>query len=99
MSNKTVQIEEISNFLDITSDLCPMTFVKARLFLEKQHIGHLVQIKLAAGEPLDNLPEALRLDGHEVISVLADDGRQVQVPASHHCNYVMLLRVGELSPA
>jgi len=99
MSNKVVKKEEIASTLDITADLCPMTFVKARLFFEKQQIGHLVQIKLSAGEPLENLPEALKLDGHEIISVLADDGGPIQQPASQNCYYTMVLRVAGLAPA
>ena len=60
---------EVSDRLDITRDLCPMTFVKARLFLEKRQSGQIVEILLSEGEPLENLPSALRLDGHALQSL------------------------------
>lgn len=69
MSDKQVNKVEVSEVLDITQDLCPMTFVKARLFIEKRLPGQVVEIHLAAGEPLDNLPNALTLDGHEVLKL------------------------------
>ena len=61
---------KVSDCLDITRDLCPMTFVKARLFLEKCQSGQIVEILLAEGEPLENLPTALRLDGHSLLSLV-----------------------------
>ncbi len=61
---------EVSDCLDITRDLCPMTFVKARLFLEKCQSGQIVEILLSEGEPLENLPAALHLDGHALQSLV-----------------------------
>ena len=69
MANYSLKSEEISAFLDISSDLCPMTFVKTRLFLEGRPKGQVVEITLAEGEPLDNLPTAVQLDGHEILSL------------------------------
>lgn len=60
---------QVSERLDITRDMCPMTFVKARLFLEKCQHGQIVEILLSEGEPLENLPDALKLDGHKLISL------------------------------
>jgi hypothetical protein len=38
--------------LDITTDVCPMTFVKTRLKLEKMTKGQILAVILNAGEPL-----------------------------------------------
>ena len=55
--------------LDITREVCPLTFVKAKLLLEKMAAGQVASIRLAAGEPLDNLPRSLRVQGHAVLEV------------------------------
>ena len=73
--------------LDITRDLCPVTFVKSRLFIEKQQPGDTIEIRLSAGEPLDNLPEALTLDGHQVLSLGAIDNSAN--------TYQLILKIGE----
>ena len=37
--------------LDITSEVCPLTFVKTKLLLEKMAVGEVASIRLSAGEP------------------------------------------------
>ena len=60
--------------LDITREVCPLTFVKAKLLLEKMAEGQVASIRLAAGEPLDNLPRSLRDQGHTVLAVAPEAG-------------------------
>ena len=55
-------------FLDITDKMCPMTFVKTKLLLEKMVHGETAEVRLRAGEPLENVPRSLRELGQEVIS-------------------------------
>lgn len=55
--------------LDITADICPMTFVRTKLRLEKMAPGELLNIRLREGEPLENVPRAVRDHGHEVLSL------------------------------
>ena len=42
-------------FLDITEFVCPMTFVRAKLLLERMQPGEVAEIRLNAGEPLQNV--------------------------------------------
>lgn len=56
-------------FLDITQDVCPMTFVKARLQIEKMKQGELLEIRLRGAEPLKNVPDSLTELGHEILSL------------------------------
>ena len=56
-------------FLDITEDVCPMTFVKARLQIEKMKEGQLLEIRLKGKEPLTNVPDSLTELGHRILSV------------------------------
>ena len=56
-------------FLDITQDLCPMTFVKARLQIEKMNQGEVLQIRLLGDEPLKNVPDSLTELGHLIVTL------------------------------
>lgn len=60
-------------FLDITDYICPMTFVKTTLFLEGIEPGETVAVRLNAGEPLENVPNAAREHGHEVLEIAPED--------------------------
>lgn len=53
--------------LDITSEVCPMTFVRTKLALEKMAPGELLSIRLRDGEARENVPQAARDHGHEVV--------------------------------
>ena len=59
--------------LDIRSEICPMTFVRTRLALDKMQPGQVLCVYLKGAEPLANVPRTAREQGHEVIS-LTDDG-------------------------
>ncbi len=61
-------------FLDITGDVCPMTFVRAKLLVEKMPAGGVARIRLKGREPLENVPRSLAELGHVVESLAAEDG-------------------------
>lgn len=50
-----------------------MTFVKARLALERIHPGETLVIRLNSGEPVENLPRSLGELGHRVLALTAED--------------------------
>lgn len=56
-------------FLDITEDICPMTFVKTRLLIEKMSPGEIAEIRLTGGEPLENVPASVTELGHIVLGI------------------------------
>ena len=60
-------------FLDITDKICPMTFVKTKLLVERMEIGETAQIRLRSGEPLENVPRSLKEIGQEIISLEEDE--------------------------
>jgi TusA-related sulfurtransferase len=62
--------------VDITREVCPMTYVRVKLALEGLVAGQTLEVLLRGAEPLKNVPRSAREDGHEVISLEAlDDGR------------------------
>ena len=56
-------------FLDITSEVCPLTFVKTKLKVEGMAIGQTLEVRLNAGQPLENVPRSLAELGHSILSV------------------------------
>ena len=61
-------------FIDITGDVCPLTFVKTKLLLEKMPPGAIATVRLKGVQPLDNVPRSVRAHGHEVMSLEPEDG-------------------------
>jgi tRNA 2-thiouridine synthesizing protein A len=71
MTDKQVADKE----LDITSEVCPMTFVRTRLALDRMAPGEILLVRLRGDEPLRNVPRTAREQGHEVLSLdIAADG-------------------------
>ena len=61
--------------IDITADLCPMTFVRTRLALDRMTPGQVLEVRLRGDEPLRNVPRTAAEQGHAVLSlVTAADG-------------------------
>ena len=59
-------------YLDITGDLCPITFVKTKLLVERMEPGEVAEVRLNSGEPLENVPRSLKEAGHDVLGVEAE---------------------------
>jgi len=56
-------------FLDISQEVCPLTLVRAKLFLEALGPGIHAVIRLPDGEPRENLPRMLTELGHDVLGL------------------------------
>ncbi|AWK86128.1 sulfurtransferase TusA family protein [Azospirillum thermophilum] len=59
-------------FLDITNEVCPLTFVKTKLLVERMAVGQTLEVRLNAGEPLENVPRSLAELGHTILAVGAE---------------------------
>ena len=57
--------------LDITGEVCPMTFVRTRLALDRMAAGAVLLVRLRGEEPLRNVPRSAAEQGHAVLSVTA----------------------------
>lgn len=58
--------------IDITGEVCPMTFVRTKLKLERMQAGEVLRVRLRGDEPLRNVPRAARDEGHAVLAIEAD---------------------------
>ncbi len=53
--------------IDITRDLCPMTFVKTRIALDRMAPGQTLLVRLRGDEPERNVPRTATEQGHAVL--------------------------------
>jgi tRNA 2-thiouridine synthesizing protein A len=58
--------------IDITGEVCPMTFVRTKLRLERMQPGEVLSVRLRGDEPLRNVPRAAREEGHIILGIIAD---------------------------
>lgn len=84
------QKEEQDFFLDITGEVCPLTFVKTKLLLERMEKGQTALVRLKGAEPLDNVPRSVREHGHEVLSLEPEESGSEGPDAVHR----LVLRKG-----
>ncbi|MFZ5801419.1 MAG: sulfurtransferase TusA family protein [Candidatus Omnitrophota bacterium] len=61
--------EAITAKLDLKGVACPLNFVKTKLKLEAMQNGQILEIILADGEPMQNVPRAIKEEGHKIIKV------------------------------
>lgn len=52
--------------LDITGELCPLTWIKTKIALERLVPGDVLTVHCPAGEALANVPRSAVEAGHEV---------------------------------
>jgi tRNA 2-thiouridine synthesizing protein A len=65
-------MQDVTREIDITRDICPMTFVRTRLALDKMAPGETLLVTLKGDEPLRNVPRTAVEQGHEVLSQQTD---------------------------
>ena len=59
-------------YLDISSEFCPMTFVKTKMKLKKMNEGQILEVTLSDGEPIESVLENIEIDGHEILEKIVN---------------------------
>ena len=67
MSDEVLSMEPPDQHLDISSDVCPMTFVRTRLALDRLLPGQTLLVRLRGEEPSRNVPRTAIEQGHAVV--------------------------------
>lgn len=60
---------QVTDTVDITDVVCPVTFVKAKVALEELEDGDILEIRLNDGEPVQNVPRSIKEEGHQVLKL------------------------------
>ncbi|MGE6758874.1 sulfurtransferase TusA family protein [Corallococcus interemptor] len=60
---------DVTATLDITREVCPMTYVRTKLKLESLPADSLLEVLLKGDEPLKNVPRSAKDEGHDVVSL------------------------------
>ena len=55
--------------LDVTGEICPITWVRTKLALEALETGEVLEVLVNDGEPLRNIPGSAKDEGHKVTGV------------------------------
>ncbi len=57
------------DILDLRGTPCPINFVRIKLRLQQMSPGSLLEVWLDPGEPMEQVPDSLRLEGYELDSI------------------------------
>jgi TusA-related sulfurtransferase len=55
--------------LDLRGTPCPINFIRSKLQLEKMSSGELLEICLDRGEPIEQVPNSLSMEGYNIEGV------------------------------
>ena len=53
--------------IDITREICPMTYVRTRLALDRMAPGQMLAVRLNGADPVRNVPLSVARQGHQVV--------------------------------
>lgn len=68
MKAKTrLHMSDVDAELDITREVCPMTFVRTRLMLDRLAPGATLLVRLRGAEPIRNVPKMAESLGHKIV--------------------------------
>ncbi len=76
--NSTSKIENPTSpdaQLDLRGTPCPINFVRTKLRLEQMPPGAVLEVWLDAGEPIEQVPDSLKMEGYQILETqfMADD--------------------------
>lgn len=53
-------------YLDLRGTPCPINFVRTKLRLEQMPPGSLLEVWLDPGEPVEQVPDSLAMEGYQI---------------------------------
>lgn len=64
MTNATTPNLHPDAQLDLRGTPCPLNFVRTKLYLDKMSPGSVLEVWLDPGEPIEQVPDSLRMEGY-----------------------------------
>jgi tRNA 2-thiouridine synthesizing protein A len=76
----------VSEELNLAGEVCPYTFLRAKLRLEELPLGAELQVLVDHEPAADNVPRSLQAEGQEVVSITRenDHWRIVAIKRAQH---------------
>jgi TusA-related sulfurtransferase len=59
--------------LDLRGTPCPINFVRTKIKLEQMEAGELLEVWLDAGEPIEQVPDSLKMAGYTIEQIIGGD--------------------------
>jgi TusA-related sulfurtransferase len=59
--------------LDLRGTPCPINFVRTKMKLEQMAAGELLEVWLDAGEPIEQVPDSLKMAGYSIEQIIAGE--------------------------
>lgn len=66
ISGATPSSQQPDAQLDLRGTPCPLNFVRTKLRLERMPPGALLEVWLDPGEPIEQVPDSLTMEGHRI---------------------------------
>ena len=60
--------------LDLRGTPCPINFVRTKLRLQQMSPGSLLEVWLDGGEPIEQVPDSLKMEGYQIEALNEQDG-------------------------
>lgn len=79
MSQPSHSSDDQPLLLDLRGVICPYNFVKTKLKLETMDPGQHLSVWLDDGDPIRNVPQSVRNEGHRVLAEERDEAGYFRV--------------------
>jgi tRNA 2-thiouridine synthesizing protein A len=60
---------KVDKTVDLKGQVCPYTFVRSKLAIEKMHVGEVLDIILDYAPAVDNVPKSMENEGQKVLKI------------------------------
>ncbi|MGB3495038.1 MAG: sulfurtransferase TusA family protein [Elainellaceae cyanobacterium] len=74
MTSTDLTLHPPNDPLDLRGTPCPINFVRTKLRLENMPPGSLLEVWLDAGEPIEQVPDSLAMEGHKIEKIVEQQG-------------------------
>ncbi|HEY9625028.1 MAG TPA: sulfurtransferase TusA family protein [Crinalium sp.] len=65
-ASPSLKADQPDQQLDLRGTPCPINFVRTKLCLEKMEPGALLEVWLDSGEPIEQVPDSLSMEGYQI---------------------------------
>lgn len=60
---------KVDRIIDLKGQICPYTFVRSKLAVEKMNIGEVIEIILDHKPAVENVPKSMENEGQKVLRI------------------------------